>query len=259
MNVNEFDGPDILSRYLYLYHTQQSQIGEATKYLYGVALNSIQNSRNQSTISRQDFLFSQSFIDESVKITHDKLGGFTAGCGPAQRSFPLPLCSWIDDHDVFDLSLKEAALTHYSPLAGQVAGFVNVICRALLKKESWHAAVHSAFCIPQLHPDIVQIAGRYARSPHPLKKIHMAYAPTVLNGALYYVNNWHNPRDAINAARANDPYYCAPIVGILSGVRWGISQDMYASKVNDAQFITIRDRATKLSSQWPSQHDAVAN
>lgn len=255
----KFDGSDILSRYLYMYHTQRSEIGEATKSLYQLASNNIPNAGNQSSISRQDFLFDQSIINEYVKITDKNLNGYTAGCGPAQRSFPLALCSRIDDADLFELSMKEAALTHYNPLAGQVAGIVNVICRSLLKNHSWHNAVQSAFTMPRLHDDILSVSNRYSRSAHPFVPTHIAYAPTVLNTALNYVTTSTNAADAIKKARSNDQFYCAPIVGILSGALWGIPQNMYANKVNDATFLTIRKAASKLSSQWPSQYDSVTN
>lgn len=196
---------------------------------------------------------------EYVKITDRHLDGHTAGCSPAQRSFPLALCSWINDDDLFELSMKEAALTHYNSLAGQVAGIVNVICRSLLKKKSWHDAVESAFSMPRLDTDVLNVHARYGRSPHPFVKKHPAYAPEVLNAALHYVHSSNNAMQAINIARINGQYCCAPIVGIIAGALWGIPQDMYINKVNDAQFTTIRDRATKLSSQWPSKYDSITN
>jgi ADP-ribosylglycohydrolase len=259
VEYRQFNGPDILSRYLYLYHTQKCEIGEATKCLYRILLKKIQSAGGQSSISRQDFLFDQSIIDESVKIVDKELSGNTAGCGPAQRSFPLALCSWIGDDDLFDLSMKEAALTHHSPLAGKVAGIVNVICRSLLKKNSWHNAVNFAFSTPRLEPAISNIHARYCRSPYPFERINIAYAPEMLNAALYYVSSSTNPKEAITKARGNDKYFCAPIIGILSGALWGIPQDMYTDKINDAQFTTIRDAANKLSSRWPSKYDSVTS
>jgi hypothetical protein len=194
-----------------------------------------------------------------VKITDNKLGGCTAGYGPAQRSFPLVLCSSIDDDDMFDLSMKEAALTHYSPLAGKVADIVNVICRALLKNSTWYDAVQLIFSMPRLHPDIKNISLHYGRPPHPFVKTHIAYAPTVLNAAVHYVTNSKNSMGAIRTAVTNDQYYCAPIVGILAGVLGDISLDMYKDRIDDAQVTTIHDLSNKLSSQWPSKHDSVTN
>jgi ADP-ribosylglycohydrolase len=256
----QFDGPDILSRYLFLYHTKHYEIGEATKYLYQVASKNIQAVGNKSSIARQDLLFDQNTINEYVKITNDKLGGHTAGCGPAQRSFPLALCTWIDDDDLFEISKQEAALTHFSPLAGQVAGVVNVICRSLLRNKTWTDAVRRAFASPGLHSDVINVYARYARSPEPFTKIHVAYAPTVLNAALYYIHTATNAKEAIDSVVCStDRYYCAPIVGFLSGARWGIPDEMYKDKVNDTQFVTIRDTANKISSSWPIKYQSVSN
>jgi ADP-ribosylglycohydrolase len=203
LEKKKFDGPDILSRHLFLYHKQPCEIGETTKYLYQIAADNVQNAGDKSSLSRQDFLLNQSFIDESVRLTDNKLGGYTAGCGPAQRSFPLALCSWIDDDDLFEMSVKEATLTHFNPLAGQVAGVINVICRSLLKNHSWHNAVQAGFSIPRLHSDVTSVYTRYGRSPHPLIRTHIAYAPTVLNAALHYVHNSTKAMEAIQTARSN--------------------------------------------------------
>ena len=216
LEKKQFDGPDILSRYLYLYHTQKSEIGATTKYLYQIALNKIEQNDVELSISRQNLLFDPQTISEFVQATDQRLGGHTAGCGPAQRSFPLALCPSIKDYDLFQLSMEEAALTHYNPLAGQVAGIVNLICRSLLRKNTWHDALESAFQTPRLHPDMYEVRARCSRSADSFIKTHIAYAPTALHAALYYVTISTNPTAAIAAAYAKDRYYCAPIAGILS-------------------------------------------
>ncbi|CAF0976879.1 unnamed protein product [Adineta ricciae] len=75
-------------------------------------------------------------INESAKTTHDRLDDYTAGCGPAQRSFPLAFCSWIDDDNLLDVSENETVLTHSRSLSESVAGVVNSICRSLLRNTS---------------------------------------------------------------------------------------------------------------------------
>ena len=255
----KLNGPDILSRYLYLYYTKHYEIGETTKYLYQIALNNIQMAGNRSTITRQDFLLDQNTINEYVKITNDKLNGHTGGCGPAQRSFPLALCTSIDDDDLFEISKQDAALTHFSPLAGQVAGVVNVICRSLLRNKTWAEAIQRAVASPGLHSDVTDVFARYARSSEPFIKTHAASAPTVLNAALHFIHNATNAKEAINNVSSTDRYYCAPIVGFLSGARWGIPDDMYKDKVNDTQFVIIRDTTNKLSSSWPVKYQSVSN
>ncbi|CAF1087157.1 unnamed protein product [Adineta steineri] len=245
LDCKGFNGPDILSRYLYLYHVNKCEIGEITKYVYQQALTHI---NTRSSINRKQFLFDQSIVDEFVKAADKKYDGYTAGCGPVQRSFPLAFCAYISDEDLADISMAEAKLTHYSPLAGQVAAIVNCICRGLLKNQTWHDAVNSAFTIPNLHEDIRMILGRHARWSNPATTTHPAFAPTVLNAALHYVSSSKNAAQAIAAADAKDRNYCAPIVGILAGARWGIPEEMFIDNINNSQLKNLQARLTHFSS-----------
>ena len=255
----EFNGRDILSRYLFSYHTKAFVIGETTRYIYNAALNTIQATRKNSPITRQDFLLDQTYITELVKTIDKEMNGLTAGCSPAQRSFPLALCARIDDDDLFELSKQEAALTHFNPQAGQVAAVVNAICRSLLRNKTWSDSIRSSFTSPGISGDIISVSQRYMRSPDPYTPTHAAYAPTVLNAALYFVHQSTNARDAIEKARTKGNCYCAPIVGFISGIRWGIPVEMYANKVNDLQIIKMCEMADKLSNAWPVQNQDVFN
>lgn len=255
-----FNGPDVLSRYLYLYHIQRSEVGEITKNLYNIVLNNIQKSSRNPSISRQSFLLDQSSIDEYVKLTHTKLDGYTAGCGPAQRSFPLAFYhSFDDDVELFKISQEEAALTHYNPLAGQVSGVVNVICRSLLKNNKLFDAIKHGSNMPSLHNDVTNALQCYARSPEPFVKTHIAYAPTVLNAALHYVHMSKDAEQAITMARNKDKHYCAPIVGIIAGTLWGIPKEIYANKMNESQLSVVSSTADKLSNLWPEEKHSVTN
>ncbi|CAF1462332.1 unnamed protein product [Adineta steineri] len=254
LNCKGFNGPDILSRYLYLYHVNKCEIGEITKYVYQQALTHI---NTRSTINREQFLFDQSIVDEFVKAADKKYDGYTAGCGPVQRSFPLAFCAYISDEDLADISMAEAKLTHYSPLAGQVAAIVNCICRGLLKNQTWHDAVNSAFTIPNLHEDIRMILGRHARWSNPATTTHPAFAPTVLNAALHYVSSSKNAAQAIAAADAKDRNYCAPIVGILAGARWGIPEQMFIDNINNSQLKNLRETANRLVNLWNTEINTI--
>ena len=257
LEKKEFNGPDILSRYLFSYHMKQFAIGEITNYIYKAALSKSQTTPNSSSITRQDFLLHSSDITEYVKGIDQQLNGLTAGCAPAQRSFPLALYAQIDDADLFELSKKEAALTHLSPVAGQVAGVVNRICRSLLRKATWSDAVHSGFVLPGLPIDIISVSNRYMRCSDPFSQTHAAYAPTVLNAALYFVHQSTNAKEAIEKARAKGSCYCLPIVGCISGIRWGIPVEMYTNKVSDPKFLTMCDTAERLSNTWPVENKEV--
>ncbi|CAF1342188.1 unnamed protein product [Rotaria sordida] len=257
LELKRFDGPNIMSRYLYLYHTKRYDFGETMKVVYQNLKDKTKNYPGHSSVCREDFLFDQLIIDETVKLTDKKLGGYTAGCGPVHRSFPLALCPWIDDDNLFNISKNEATLTHFNPLAGQVAGIVNLICRSLLKNNTWHDAVQSAFLTPSLHTELSDVCYRYSRWSTPSKTTHPAYAPTVLQEALHYVTISNNIAEVIEKVKINRNVYCLPIVGVLSGALWGIPLDMYKDKTNDVQLKTIRDTANKLSQQWISQCESV--
>jgi ADP-ribosylglycohydrolase len=211
----------------------------------------------QSSITRENFRFDQSIIDETVKLADKKYSGHTAGCGPAQRSYPLAFCPFILDDDLFDYTKLEAQLTHYNPLAGEVAGIVNVICRSLVKNQSWTDAINSAFSTPQLHNDVKAIYGRHHRWSNPAVETHSAYAPTVLNAAIHYVATSENASQAIAKAHAKDKHYCTPIVGILAGARWGIPVEMFRDNINDTQLKTLRETANKLSDLWKIKPDSA--
>jgi len=250
LDYNKFNGPDILSRHLFLYHTKKCEIGEVTKYIYQQALK---YTNGQSPLTREHFLFDQSIIDEMVKLADKNSNGQTAGCNPAQRSYPLAFCRFISDDDLLDFTNLEAKLTHYNPLAGQVAGIVNLICRSLLNDQNWSDAVSSAFATPKLHVDIQNIFGRHHRWSHPAVETHSAYAPAVLNAALHYVSTSDNAAQAIAKAHAHDKSYCTPIVGLLAGTRWGIPVEMFRDNINDSQLKTLRETANKLSDLWKSK------
>lgn len=259
LEQKQFNGPDILSRYLFSYHTKPFAIGAITTYIYNTTLSKIQTTRNSLSITQQDFLLHPSHITEYVTAIDRQMNGLTGGCAPAQRSFPLALYGQINDEDLFELSKEEAALTHFNPVAGQVAGVVNTICRSLLRKAKWSDAVHSGFVLPGLCDDIRSVSNRYMRSPDPFSKTHAAYAPTVLNAALYFVHQSTNAKEAIEKARARDHCFCVPIVGCIAGIRWGIPMDMYANKVSDPQFLSICEIAERLSKTWPVDNKEVFN
>lgn len=252
-----FNGPDILARHLHLYYTHKCEIGEITKYIYQQAVQ--YKGQEGKNLTRDDFRFSQSTIDQFVKAADEKFGGNTSGCGPAQRSYPLAFCTLISDNDLYDLTMLEAKLTHFSPIAGQVAGIVNRICRFLLKNQSWIDAISSAFVVSNLHPDIISILGRYGRFATPAEEKHAAYAPTVLNAALHYVTRAKDPEQAIAEAIKNGKHYCVPLVGILAGARWGIPMEFFEKNINDQRLIKLRETASALSDFSKTKSENVSN
>lgn len=250
-----FNGPDILSRHLFLYHTKKLEVGETTKVIYDYLLNNYVKSRKPdlTSLTSQDFFFDQARIDEAVRLADTKLDGRTAGCGPAQRSFPLALCNYISDEDLYQVTLQEAKLTHYNPIAGQVAGITNLIVRHLIRNPDWPNAIANAFTTANLHADVTQINFGYHRRPNLPGNHQAAYAPAVLNAALHYVTKTSNAGEAIATAHANDKFFCSAIVGVLSGARWGIEQDLYKNMIKDNNLQLLRTAANNLASIWKAK------
>lgn len=245
-----FNGPDILSRHLFLFHKEKLEVGETTKFIYEYVMNKQIKAKRivPAALQTQDFLFDQKTIDEIIQLTDEKLNGRTAGCGPAQRSFPLALCDYIADDDLFEVALKEAKLTHFNPIAGQVAGIINLIIRELRKSADWSKAVAGAFQTPNLHEDIAQVYYGYYRRPNLATNHQPGYAPAVLNAALYYTHKATNAGEAIAEAHANDKYFSSSLVGVLSGARWGIPHDLYKNLIKDTQLQILRTAANSLAS-----------
>ena len=251
LELKAFDRPQIMSKYLALSNSTQYSFGEVATNVYNLLKaenKSVVGNRPASSAS--SCLVTQAAIDQAVHSVDKKLNGLTAACGPAHRSFPLAFCPWIDDDDLFEVSKQEAALTHANPIAGQVAGIVNLICRALLKNQTWDETINLAFATPGLHNDVGDICMRYYRYNAGDESLHPAYAPAALNAALYYVTNSTGVQDAIQKATLKEKFYCVNIVGILAGVRWGVPVEAYRNLSNAPQIRVLRDTASKMARLW---------
>ena len=250
LELKRFVRPKIMAKYLALCHSKQYELGEVTRSVYNHLKEKSQANSRVVSASAPDFLFEQAAIDEAVDLVDKRLNGLTAACGPAHRSFPLAFCPWIEKDDLFELSVQEAALTHASPIAGQVAGIINLICRALVTDQTWDEAIDFAFATPGLHDDVADILIRYCRYSGLDAGAHPAYAPAALNAALYYVANSTSATDAIQKAASREKFYCVNIVGILAGVRWGIPVQMYKSSGQASQIKVLRDTASRMARMW---------
>ena len=83
-------------------------------------------------------------VAKAVAQADRELGGQTAGCNPAHRAPPLAMAAFLGDDVLAECALREAALTHAHPLAGDVAAAVVVLCRALVRGYGWGAALSMA-------------------------------------------------------------------------------------------------------------------
>ncbi len=243
-----FDASDIMSRYLYLFHVSQCNMGEASRLVYDELKASL--TTTPDTFTRKHFIFTVEKIYDASGSVHNRLNGLSGGCNPAQRSFPLACCPWIDDQSLFQLSCAEARLTHFSQAAGQVAGLVNLICRRLLKGDEWNDAVKTAFSSTiDLLGEIREIQQRYEHDKVLKSQGHPAYAPNTLHTTLYCVTHATSFEDAINLANQIDPEYCPVLIGILAGARWAVPQSMLVNS-QQSTLKEIRQVAKCFSDEW---------
>lgn len=227
-----FDASDIMSRYLNLYHTSKCNMGEATKLVYEELIASVPPA--SSAITRKNFVFTVQRIYDASQSAHDKLNGLSGGCNAVQRSFPLAFCPWIEDEKLFHISCAEARLTHYSPVAGQVAGVMNVICRRLLRGDEWDKAVKTAFSsTPNMLEEIHEIRKQYEQDQFIKPTGHAAYAPNTLYTALYCAGQADSFSNAIERANQIESQYCPVLVAVLAGTRWIVPQSLLADHQKD--------------------------
>jgi ADP-ribosylglycohydrolase len=214
-----FDPSDVMSRYLYLYYQSKCDMGKATRLVYEELTASLTTTSN--TLTKKDFIFPMEKIHDASRSAHDKLKGLSGGCSPAQHSFPLALCPRIDDKTLFQLSCAEASLTHFSAVAGQIAGLVNLICRRLLKGDEWNDAIKTAFSTaPDLFGEIREIQDQYKQGPLLNRYRPLAYSPNTLNTSLYCITDADSFEDALKGANKIETHYCPTLVGIFAGARW---------------------------------------
>src|SRR6056297_1319105 len=85
-------------------------------------------------------------IDEGIPHTraaqhvHDQINGATAGCNPAHRIAPLALFNFASVLDLGKLARTEARITHWHPIAGDMAAIIAYLCRFLVEGYAWDDA-----------------------------------------------------------------------------------------------------------------------
>ena len=153
---------------------------------------------------------------KAVKSVDQKRHGLTAGCNPAHRIAPLCLVTAVSIHQLPELAIQEARISHYHPLAGDVSAAVVVLCRALIDGLNYDKAKALAAndrlpetCQSLLHPD-----------DRPLDP--GGYSPEVLRAAIHFIDRSSCADEALNEARlfAGGTNYCPVLVGAISGARW---------------------------------------
>jgi ADP-ribosylglycohydrolase len=155
--------------------------------------------------------------EEAVLQVHEMLQQQTAGCNPAHRAAPFATAHFLQGDALENAVLAEAKLTHYDPLAGDVACAVVLLCRALIEGKLWDEASHIASFgrLPET---------QRAFENHTLNRLNNGgYAPDVLAAALYFVRNHITFSSALRASFpfAGGGNYCPVLVGAIAGAQWG--------------------------------------
>jgi ADP-ribosyl-[dinitrogen reductase] hydrolase len=159
-------------------------------------------------------------MDEAALEVHHLLQQQTAGCNPAHRCVGFAAAHFLQNDALTNAVLAEAKLTHYDPLAGDVACAVVLLCRALIDGTPWEEScnIASSGRLPETQRSFEN---------HALDQLsNGGYAPDVLAAALYFVRNHTTFAPFSSALRASFLFagggnYCPVLVGAIAGARWG--------------------------------------
>jgi ADP-ribosylglycohydrolase len=202
---------------------------------YGLALgDSIGGPTHMALHLAESLLLCRAFVPYDIQTRYldwHRNGGFdtgpvaarvfnhqqTAGCNPAHRAAPFAAAHFLQGDALINAVLTEAKLTHYDPLAGDVACAVVLLCRALIEGKSWEEAcdIASSGRLPET---------QRAFENHTLDQLNNGgYAPDVLAATLYFVRNHTTFSSALRASFpfAGGGNYCPVLIGAIGGARWG--------------------------------------
>jgi ADP-ribosylglycohydrolase len=173
---------------------------------------------------------------EASAQAHRELGGKTAGCNPAHRSAPLSMLASIADEDLAACAMAEASLTHYDPLAGEVAVAVNRLCRSLIRGARWDHAL--------------RLCGGLTDPQGPGN--NGGYAPDVLRAAVFFAGTSASFAEALerSLAFAGPANYCPVLVGAVGGARWGASAIPQPALAHGDVLSRTREAAEALAAGW---------
>jgi ADP-ribosyl-[dinitrogen reductase] hydrolase len=183
---------------------------------------------------------------DAVVQVDEALAGFTAGCNPMHRNSPLAMAFFLSDEQLVGVAKREALLTHQHPLAGDSAAAFVVLCRQLIRGQSWGKSLQKA-AIGRSHPvnQALQIL-----SSESIKR--GGFSPDVLAAAVYFVNQAQCFKEALHRSIqfAGPANYCPVLVGVLGGVRWGASSIPAQELASCSLLPRIEQAADNLAADW---------
>ena len=150
--------------------------------------------------------------DDAVRLAHKASNRQTAGCNPAHRAAALTVTLDTDLQGLIEAVRADALLTHYDPLAGDVAVAVAVLCRTLMDGVPWQEA--KLFATDGRLPETVAaIVEGGDTSP-----TDGGYAPEVLYAAVHFLNAFESDVALVEAKIfAGASNYCPVLVGAIGG------------------------------------------
>ncbi len=152
--------------------------------------------------------------EDAVAYAHEMLGGQSAGCNPAHRAPALAVTLDTNLRGLVEAVKADAALTHYDPLAGDVAAAVAVMCRTLIDGVPWQEA-KSIAADGRLPDTAAAIAGGDGALP-----TDGGYAPEVLRAAVHFLDAFGPDVGLVEAkAFAGGANYCPVLVGAIGGAK----------------------------------------
>jgi ADP-ribosylglycohydrolase len=217
LDCGGFDPADILDRYLGWWHEGAFDTGPVSDRALALLAAGMR-------------------VQEATARVHRESGGRTGGCNPAHRSPPLAMLASVADEDLAAFAMAEAGLTHYDPLAGEVAAAVNKLCRALIRGVRWEDAVAGYH--------------RYAGDGGPGND--GGYAPDVLRAAIHFVATSASFAEALEGslAFAGPANYCPVLVGAIGGARWGASAIPPGAMAHVDIRAGVEEAANELAAGW---------
>ena len=216
-DCGNFDPLDVLNRYLTWWDEGAFDTGPVSAWVFSL-------------------LAAGTPLKSATAQVHHEFNQMTAGCNPAHRSLPLSMFKAIADNELADSAMTEAGLTHFDPIAGEVAATANKMCRALIRGEGWDKALRFFVGIgDQMGP------GRNG-----------GFAPDVLQAAVYFVNQSDSFAEAMarSISFAGFSNYCPVLAGALAGGRWGEAAIPPSLLAHVQILVRVRAAAESLASDW---------
>jgi len=141
----------------------------------------------------------------AVRETHQFFHSMSAGCNPLHRTICLAGKLALNERTLISTVEADSKLTHFDPLASDVAVAGSLICRYLINGMTITESVEKT-----LNIDFLQYLRAYAT----LEPSHSGFAPTVLFSAIHFAKA---PQEGLGFSfkLAGGENYCPLILGAL--------------------------------------------